>query len=607
MAQTSRILRLLALAAVVAVAYFAQYIFDHGTLQALYPSWLLERLPILQRTTLWLADDLHTLALWLYAGCALLFGLLVPGWEEQPAGMTPGGQTTAGTELQASGAGAWAWLGAILLFTAAMTAWGWTSLPAQIAPEVAEAGLQAQALFSGSGGWLAAGATGAPRIAQLPTAVGALLLGSGLAGAHLVGLLAALATVAATYLLAEELFRLSPQRRGLALFAAGFTGATVVLLQFGRMAPFLPPTALGVLAAWSLLRGQRTSSITLLAASGALAAVALWLDRSGLVFAPVLLLWWFGYGLNLGQEVRQQASTISPSSRGRSFVLWLAGYLVVAAPLLAVWLFSPSALHAYWSGGAQGPVILGDWWANLRSTVTTLFWTPDASTVFGYDGHFVQSIVAPLFVLGTGALLLNLDRLVGWCVLTWLGCVLLLASAASPIAPYWPLLVPLLPLVGITVMFALERMGALWVQASHEPGSSAAASLAGGLLAAVVVFTWIGYYGFATANGDGPSYTGRALATLPSDAVAVLVASAPEHVLTLDDPVLRFVAGTRVNQALAVGVDALPATLPTGSQIIVQGADNLALSAARARYPTASVEVTRDLQANPRLFVLLLP
>ena len=62
-----------------------------------------------------------------------------------------------------------------------------------------------------------------------------------------------------------------------------------------------------------------------------------------------------------------------------------------------------------------------------------------------------------------------------------------------------------------------------------------------------------------------------------------------------------------MNQALAVGPDALPATLPPGSQVIIQGGDPVALAAARARYPAATLAVARDLQANPRLFVLHLP
>ncbi len=610
MVQTSRVLRLLALAAVLVCAYFAQYIFDHGTLQALYPAWALERFPFLLRTTFWLAEDLYTLGLWLMAGCAVVFGLLVPGWEEQPVTTwqtTPTAQDQAANGASAavadganasSGTPPWIWLGLILVVTSLLVGWGWTSLPVRIDPQIARSGLQAQALLAGTGsGWLAPGATGAPQISYFPSALAALVLGNSLSGSHLVGLLAALATVIATYLLAGELFWISPQRRGLALLAAGFTASAVALFHFGRLAPYLPATAVGALAAWALLAGQRKTNLPLIAASGGLAACALWLDRSGLLFAPLLLLWWLGLRLQ------------KPFS-WRLLALWLAGYLVFAAPLLLTWLLNPSALHAYLRGGAdQG--VLGDWWLNLRSTAATLFWTPDASSVFGYSriggGHFVQSVVAPLFVLGIGALLLNLDRLIGWCLLTWLGCALLLSSALSPVAPYWPLLLPLLPVVGITIVFALDRMAALWAQASHEAGSTAAASLAGGLLIAVVVLSWIGYYEFVAVDGDPASYTGRALAALSPHAVAVLVSSTPAAALRLDDPVLQFVAGARVNQALAVGVDALPATLPPASQVIVQGGDATALSAARARYPNARLAVERDLQSNPRLFVLQLP
>ena len=617
MVRSSRVLRLVALAVVLAVAYFAQYIFDHGTLQTLYPAWLLERLPFLQRTAYWLAEDLYTLALWLLAGSAIGFGLLVPGWEVQPvptgaaagsAGVTGGvtGGVTAGSAVAApsgeTGAGAtpaWIWLVLILVVVGVLVGWGWTGLPVRIDPQVARSGLQAQALLRGAatpGAWLAPGATGAPQIAYFPAALAALALRSSLAGAQLVGLLAALAVTVAAYLLANELFSIAPQRRGLAVLAAGFTAAAVALLHFGRLAPFLPATAAGTVAAWALLAGHRKLHLPLLAASGILAAGAMWFDRSGLIFAPVLLLWWLGLRLQ------------KPFS-WRLFAVWLASFLIFAAPLLITWILNPGAFHAYLQGGPDQGVV-GDLWANLRATVTTLFWTPasaSGSSSFDYPGHFVHSVVAPLFVLGLGALLLNLDRLIGWCLLTLLACTVLLAGALSPVAPFWALLLPLLPVVGITVVFALDRMAALWTLASNEAGSTAAASLAGGLLVAVVVLAWVSYYGFAAVENDPPSYTGRALATLEPSAVAVLVSSTPDAAVRLDDPVLQYAAGGRVNQALAVGPDALPATLPPGSQVIIQGGDPVALAAARARYPAATLAVERDLQANPRLFVLHLP
>ena len=207
------------------------------------------------------------------------------------------------------------------------------------------AGCRPQALLAGNAGsWLAPGATGAPQIAYFPAALAALALRSSLAGAHLVGLLAALATIAGAYLLAGELFWISPQRRGLAVLAAGFTAAAVALFHFGRLAPFLPATAAGTFAAWALLAGQRKTHLPLLAASGILAAGALWFDRSGLIFAPVLLLWWLGLRLQ------------KPFS-WRIFVVWLASYLVFASPLLIAWILNPGAFHAYLQGGPDQAVI----------------------------------------------------------------------------------------------------------------------------------------------------------------------------------------------------------------------------------------------------------
>ena len=132
-----------------------------------------------------------------------------------------------------------------------------------------------EALLAGAGqGWLSPGATGAPQIANFPSALAALVLGNNLAGAHLVGLLAALATVVASYLLAIELFWISPQRLG-GILAGGFTAGAVALFHFGRLATYLPPTAVGVCAAWALLAGQRKLNLPLLAVSGILAAGAL--------------------------------------------------------------------------------------------------------------------------------------------------------------------------------------------------------------------------------------------------------------------------------------------------------------------------------------------
>lgn len=595
-----RVLRLLLLAAILLTAYFAQYLFDYGTLAHLYPAWMLQRFPALLRSTLWLPDDLYTLALWLMGGSALAFGLLAPPW---PAG----NKAAPAQTVRAFGRGDLLLRATGLALLALLVGWGWTALPVRIDAAVAAYGLEAKALLAGAGGWLAPGVTGAPRLASLPLGLLAALLRSAPAGTHVLGLLAALATTVATYGLALELFAPVPQRRGLALLAAAFAGCTLATLHFGRLAAWLPATAAGAPAAWLLLVGARRGRLAHLAASGLLAAAALWLDRSGLVFALVLLAWWPG----LRCAGRQ------------GLAVWLACLLLPAAPLLLHWLLNPPAFALYLGGGQAA--LAADWWANLRTTAGTFFWTADASSVFGMSGpgaHFVNSTVAPLFMLGIGALLWNLDRPIGWRLLSWLAVALLFSSIANPLAPYWPALLPLLPLAGITIAFALDRMRALWeasdpaagsVHAADEGGAgatgagSATASLAVGLLVATAAITAVAYYPFAAAGGDPASYTGRALAALPPDGFAVLVASTPEHTVRLDDPVVQYAAGERAGQALAVTVEALPASLPAGNQIIVQGADTAALTAVSALYPQAPLEVVRDLNANPRLFVVHLP
>jgi hypothetical protein len=587
-----RVLRLLVLAAVLLFAYCAQYLFDHGTLAGLYPGWATQRFPWLVRSTLWLPDDLYALALWLMGGSALVFGLLAHPWRSSPPGSRP---------RQEAGPSRWWLLLALLSAVAMIVGWGWTDLPARIDAGTAAFALQGQAMVgqpaaSAGGNWLAPlapGAGGAPRLASLPLGLLAALLGSAPAASHLLGLMSALAVVAAAYLLAGELLRASPQRGALALLAAGFTGATLALLHFGRLAPYLPATAAGTAAAWLLLAGQRTHRRTWLALSGVLAGLAPWFDRSGLVFVAVLLLWWV---------------FLRPKT-WRELAVWASCALAVLSPLLLSWLMNTQAAGAYLYGG-QAPFVV-DWWRNLRAAAATFFWLPDASTTFGGSRQYVDSLVAPLFVLALGGLLLSIHRLPGWCLLSWLAVGLLFSSSTSEAAPYWPTLLPLLPVVGLAVAFALERIGALWQEASQEGQSagesSASASLAVGLLLAVLAITAAGYYQHAANGGDPASYTGRALATLKPGEIAVLVASTPAQAVRLDDPVVRYAAGVRANQALAVLVDALPGSLPAGSLLIVQGGDPAALAAVQARYPQAAVEVVRDLGANPRLYLLRAP
>ncbi len=108
-----RILRSLALAAVVGAAYFAQAMLDKGGLAGVIPDSLLLGSPFLLRMSRWLPQDLMAFALWLAVVAALGFGLISPLWREEKR---PARRNRAGAGAASATA---AWMPLVL----AMAAW----------------------------------------------------------------------------------------------------------------------------------------------------------------------------------------------------------------------------------------------------------------------------------------------------------------------------------------------------------------------------------------------------------------------------------------------------------------------------------------------------
>ena len=75
-----RLLRFLCLLAAIAVVYFAQYIFDYGSLTEFFPEWFLARFSFASRLMRWQPEDLRVLAWGGSALAAIIFGLIAPAW-----------------------------------------------------------------------------------------------------------------------------------------------------------------------------------------------------------------------------------------------------------------------------------------------------------------------------------------------------------------------------------------------------------------------------------------------------------------------------------------------------------------------------------------------
>ncbi|MCC6165705.1 MAG: hypothetical protein IT329_00630 [Caldilineaceae bacterium] len=713
-----RLLRLLVLVAVVALAYFAQYIFDHGSLADFYPGRLLALFPPLRRTTRWLPADLLVFAQWITAVSLLGFGLLSPTWagetnrlyRRRPVSAGPGAARpwrwaawalmAAALLLAALGWGMAArtaqpfwprgiWLGAMLALLGAAYAYSRAApgvayarryiayvrpasagyglalllvilallytfelrdLPARVDPITAGTGLQVRQVLQGDGSFLWQGEPALPRLglALLMTWVAH----DGLLGVRLAGVGAGLLTVAAAWLLATELFRRAPQQgefgevieddgRWLALMAAASAAVGVAVYHFARMPVYLESVALGSLAIWALLRGLRTDRPWLLALSGLGLGWTWYYGPQALTFTLVALAAWIGVALLergwlTGKVVsaREAVMRIAPAREAAArespvrvqhgagwggFGLWLVGLLVFVAPLLSLWIGDPGAtpsLLAWRAAGAASPERLApelQTWAadppslaqlgvNLRLALSGLNQLPDRSGLTSAPTHLLPGLLAPLLVLAVGALLLNMDSLMGWVIVTWLGSALLAAALTAPVHPFWPALLPILPAVGLALAFVMDRLRVLLMETLGTWTLQATVYLALGVVVAAGMLSWIAFYQ-AAHDGDLASAVGRAAGNATE--IQLVVVNGQEHLgRVLEQPVVLFLAGEETSaQALQVQAGAWPDSLSTPARILVAPADVGYIPLLQALYPGGVWQAQRDLSANPILYI----
>lgn len=266
-----RLLRFLCLLAAIAVVYFAQYIFDYGSLTEFFPEWFLARFSFASRLMRWQPEDLRVLAWGGSALAAIIFGLITPAWPSvqglsyvtpiirkgrQPNSLfaivalvlslllTTFVYADVTLPLGSFGAqGAWFLSCVFVLFTGSLLnrprslqvrsvsssspERGWLlllliavgagllfsfnllELPPNIELQSAKYGLQAQSMLNTNQplDLLSVGATGQPLITTLVTALAIKLSGDTLFGMRAAGVAAGVLLVIATWLVGCELFR----------------------------------------------------------------------------------------------------------------------------------------------------------------------------------------------------------------------------------------------------------------------------------------------------------------------------------------------------------------------------------------------------------------
>lgn len=525
----------------------------------------------------------------------------------------------------------WPYLFLILAVAALLFTWQLGAVPLQVDGDTASHGLQALKIASGREMRLfAPGWANIPLLAYAPAAMGMIWSGDPLVGNRLAGVSAGLLTLLGIWLLGCELFRRPPRYsengelleddgRWIALLATGFTTIGYTFIHFSRLPEYMEPVAWGTLALWALYRGVRRHDRLALGLSGLLVGLAAVLYYSGRVFAVVALLWWIWFWLFRRAWLQHRQDGVGWGD----FALWLGGAVIFAAPVLGSWLRSPTfmllrlrevsifgadqQIHTEGVYGVNGigPILL----ENVRRSFLTFNLFSDTSTHFGWEGPMLDGLTGPLLILAAGFLILNLDRLVSWLLLSWMGAVLVLGGVLTINAPFWPRLLPVLPAVGLAIGLVIDRWRITLMESAGDWLGQVAVFLAVGLMVLAGVSNWVDYYSTVTVRGNPASYVGRAVRQLPPERVAVLLVGSVPDAARWEERVVRFLsAGTdSLRQAWEIRPDDWPAQLPEHSTVLIDPRDWELAREVKVRYPGGLPQVQRNRIGDPVLLLYQLP
>jgi len=679
-----RLVRVVALILVVVAALVAQLLFDGKPLGGVGFVWLRHSLPGMVGLPVWEGQARVGLAAWLSCVALTGVGLLAPAWHGEQGRIFRRphrvAQTrpwwlawvmAAATTLLTAAAvvltvrmqpgAAWLWMGSvatliasgwaiqqqrstvvyasryaeavnpergwpylvlILLLATGLYLFRMPDLPARVDLPTAGVGLAARAWQDGDAtGFFSRDPVPRPLPTLLVTSGVLWLSGDSLWGVRLAGLIGALATIGAVWLLGCELFRRVPayelfgevvedDGRWMALLAAMTLASSVVLYRFGRVPVQLEPVAWGALGLWALLRGLRLEQSLLLAVSAGCLGWAALYGPVGWVFAAAAL--WTWLGVALWEPAWLQGKTVAPRAGGDpvriqqgvgriGFGLWLGGFFLATAPLSAAWLTDPTVRFAPWAwwGMANMPTPLG--WLD-RLTITLLAFVQPGGMP-GFNAHFVHSLLMPVLVLGLGALILAIDSVMGWSLTTWSVTGVVAAALLAPALPNWTAMLALLPMVSLVAAFGLDRLRVMVMTTLGTWSLQATVYLAVGVIIAAGLFGWIAYYGYAQRDTDLATAMARAIDTAGQRPVILVSGSmSPEE--TVQSEVVRMLVddAAALERVTTVAAPEWSAVAPDARLLVAPG-DWIQVRALESAYPDGQLTVMRDVRANPVLYV----
>ncbi len=359
------------------------------------------------------------------------------------------------------------------------------------------------------------------RMAFLPSAVFMQLFGNNLFGLQLTAVVGGMITLLGFYLLVWRVF----DRHRLAALATSLVAINIVHIHFSRIAAYMDPWLFSLPALFLFVDGLKARRLSSLALAGVLMGFCIEMYYSGRVVFLIV-------GVFLLYAFLFQRRWVTQNWTGLG--LLTLGFLVAFGPNLIyyahnwnafiersreVWLYEPDVMrhlqNKYQISSAVGVTL-----RQLELSLLMFHHSMDSSTQFGFPHPMFNSLVSPLIVLGLGYGLRRWRSPGVVLMLAWLFLVIVVGSALTVDAPFWPRLVSVVLPAALLAALALDQ---LWSLADKLKGRWAAWVL-GAVVALLLIQvgwqTWDLYYETVRDNAHPRARIGRFLSSLPPQVAA---------------------------------------------------------------------------------------
>jgi hypothetical protein len=371
------------------------------------------------------------------------------------------------------------------------------------------------------------GWTATPTIGFLPAFLTMAVFGNNIFGLQMAAVIGGTFSLFAIYLLTWRLF----DSHRLAAFTTALVAINVVHIHFYRLFN-MEPWPLSNFAIFLLIDGFRSRRSTSFGLAGVCIGFSLLMYTSGRAL-PFILIFFLLYALFF------QRSWITQNLWG--FALLAGGIIITMGPALVfyltswdsfisrsreVYIFSEGVMaHSLYKYNTDSPltVLL----AQIKLSLLMFHQSTDTSSQFGYPHPMFNSLVSPLILLGLGFAIHRWKQAGMAFAIIWLAVITVLGSILTIDAPFWPRLVGIVPAAALLIALTFEQLLELGRRVFGSDGARFIIAFICVFLAMVSYLDWNQYYQFVKDGGSPSTFTGRYIGRLPNDVTACGITNPP--------------------------------------------------------------------------------